>query len=100
MHLRLKFFVGIALLLCFVSQAGYAQTLRITGKVTQKSDGQSLPGASVTVKGTTSGVVTDGNGNYSLNLPQAGGTIVVSFVGMASTERHVSQSGIQNFSLQ
>jgi hypothetical protein len=55
MQLRLKFFVGIALLLCFVSQAGYAQTLRITGKVTQQSDGQSLPGASVTVKGTTTG---------------------------------------------
>ncbi|MES2063704.1 MAG: TonB-dependent receptor [Bacteroidota bacterium] len=100
MQLRLKFFVGIALLLCFVSQAGFAQSLRLTGKVTQKADGQSLPGASVTIKGTTTGVVTDVNGNYSLNLPQSGGTIVVSFVGMVSVERQVTQAGVQNFTLE
>ena len=99
MHLRLKFFVGIALLLCFVSQAGFAQTLRITGKVTQKSDGQSLPGASVTVKGTSSGAVTDVNGTYTLTIPQGGGTLVVSFLGMTSVERRVTQAGVQNFSL-
>jgi TonB-linked SusC/RagA family outer membrane protein len=100
MQLKLKFFVGIALLLCFVSQGGYAQTLRLTGKVTQKSDGQSLPGASVTVKGTTIGVVTDINGNYSLNIPQGGGTIAVTFVGMTSIERKVTQAGEQNFVLE
>lgn len=100
MQLRLKFFVGIALLLCFVSQGGYAQTLRLTGKVTQKSDGQSLPGASVTVKGTTIGVVTDVNGNYSLNIPQGGGTIAVTFVGMTTIERRITQAGEQNFALE
>lgn len=100
MQLRLKFFVGIALLLCFVSQGGYAQTLRLTGKVTQKSDGQSLPGASVTVKGTTIGVVTDVNGNYSLNIPQGGGTIAVTFVGMTTIERKITQAGEQNFALE
>jgi TonB-linked SusC/RagA family outer membrane protein len=100
MQLRLKFFVGIALLLCFVSQGGYAQTLRLTGKVTQKPDGQSLPGASVTVKGTTIGVVTDVNGNYSLNIPQGGGTIAVTFVGMTTIERRITQAGEQNFALE
>jgi len=100
MQLRLKFFVGIALLLCFISQAGYAQSLRITGKVTQKSDGQSLPGASVTVKGTTTGVVTDVNGNYTLSIPQGGGTIAVTFVGMTTIERRITQAGEQNFALE
>jgi TonB-linked SusC/RagA family outer membrane protein len=100
MQLKLKFFVGIALLLCFVSQAGYAQSLRLTGKVTQKSDGQSLPGASVTVKGTTTGVVTDVNGNYSLNIPQGGGTVAVSFIGMVTIEKKVTQAGEQNFVLE
>ncbi|MGY4538746.1 TonB-linked SusC/RagA family outer membrane protein [Mucilaginibacter sp. UYNi724] len=99
MQLKLKFFMGIALLFCFVSQ-GYAQTLRLTGKVTQKVDGQALPGASVTVKGTTMGVVTDINGNYALNMPQSGGTIVVSFVGMVSVERKVTQAGTENFTLE
>ncbi len=91
--------MGIALLFCFVSQ-GYAQTLRLTGKVTQKMDGQALPGASVTLKGTTTGVVTDVNGNYTLTLPQGGGTIVVSFVGMVSVERNVTKAGIENFTLE
>lgn len=100
MQLKLKFFVGIALLLCFVSQGGYAQSLRVTGKVTQKSDGQSLPGASVTVKGTTTGVVTDVNGNYSLNIQQGGGTIAVTFVGMTTIERKITQAGEQNFALE
>jgi TonB-linked SusC/RagA family outer membrane protein len=100
MQLKLKFLVGIALLLCFVSQAGYAQTLRLTGKVTQKSDGLSLPGASVTVKGTTIGVVTDVNGNYSLNIPQGGGTVVVTFVGMVTIEKRVTEAGEQNFVLE
>ncbi|MEB0249111.1 SusC/RagA family TonB-linked outer membrane protein, partial [Mucilaginibacter sp. 5B2] len=99
MQLKLKFFMGIALLFCFVSQ-GYAQTLHLTGKVTQKADGQALPGASVTVKGTTMGVVTDVNGNYALNIPQGGGTIVVSFVGMVSVERTVTQAGTENFTLE
>ncbi|RYU90543.1 TonB-dependent receptor [Mucilaginibacter terrigena] len=99
MQLKLKFFVGIAFLFCFVSEA-YSQSLRITGKVTQKSDGLSLPGASVSLKGTSTGIVTDINGNYSLNIPQNGGTIVVSFVGMASVERIVTQAGEQNFVLE
>lgn len=90
--------MGIALLLSFASQ-GYAQSLRLTGRVTQQTDGQALPGASVTVKGTTLGVVTDVNGNYTLNIPQSGGIIVVSFVGMVSAERAVTQGGVQNFSL-
>ena len=100
MQLKLKFFVGIALLLCFVGQVGYAQSLRLTGKVTQKSDGLSLPGASVTVKGTTIGVVTDVNGNYSLNIPQGGGTVVVTFIGMVTIEKSVTQAGEQNFVLE
>lgn len=100
MHLKLKFFVGIALLLCFVSQASYAQSLRITGKVTQKSDGLPLPGASVIVKGTTVGVVTDGNGTYSLDIPQGGSTVVISYIGMTTIERIVTQAGEQNFSLE
>jgi TonB-linked SusC/RagA family outer membrane protein len=99
MQLKIKFFAGIALLFCLVSQ-GYAQSLRLTGKVTQKADGQALPGASVTVKGTTMGVVTDVNGNYSLNIPQGGGTVVVTFIGMTTIERKVTQAGQLNFTLE
>ena len=67
---------------------------RVTGKVTNKT-GDPLPGVTIVVKGTTSGVITDMNGNYSLgNLPQ-NAVLIYSFVGMAPQEVAVgSQSTI------
>lgn len=57
----------------------------ITGKVTDLS-GTSLPGVSVVVKGTTTGIITDTNGNYSLpNVPE-NATLQFSFVGMRTQE--------------
>jgi TonB-linked SusC/RagA family outer membrane protein len=99
MQLKLKFCLSIALLLCLVSGA-FAQNIRLTGKVTQKSDGQPLPGASVMLKGTTNGAVTDVSGNYSLSIPQSGGTIVVTFLGMKAVEKTVTDAGVVNFVLE
>lgn len=99
MQVKLRFCMCIALLFCFVSGA-FAQNVRLTGKVTQKSDGQPLPGASVSIKGTTTGAITDVNGNYSLNIPQVGATIVVSFLGMETAEKTVSKGGVLDFSLE
>jgi TonB-linked SusC/RagA family outer membrane protein len=98
MQFKFKFLAGLALLFCFVN-ATYAQSLRLTGKVTQKSNGQAIPGASIVVKGTSSGTVTDVNGNYALNVSRAGSVIVVSYTGMETVERTVSAAGIQNFVL-
>jgi TonB-dependent starch-binding outer membrane protein SusC len=61
----------------------YAQT--VTGKVTSES-GEPLIGASVTLKGTSAGDVTDINGNFSINVPDVGGTLVVSYIGFLSQE--------------
>jgi TonB-linked SusC/RagA family outer membrane protein len=61
------------------------QANRVSGKVTD-SAGESLPGVSVVVKGTTNGTITDGNGNYSLpNIPE-NATLQFSFVGMKGQE--------------
>ena len=58
---------------------------KITGKVTDSS-GASLPGVSVIVKGTTTGIVTDLNGSYSLpNVPE-NAVLQFSFVGMLTQE--------------
>ncbi|HBL74812.1 MAG: TonB-dependent receptor [Bacteroidetes bacterium GWF2_42_66] len=57
----------------------------VDGKVTDR-DGQSLPGVTVFVKGTTQGTITDVNGKYNLpNIP-ANATLVFSFVGMKTQE--------------
>jgi TonB-linked SusC/RagA family outer membrane protein len=61
------------------------QKKTITGKVTD-STGAPLPGASVAVKGTTNGTITDMSGTYSIHNIPADATIVFSFVGMRSQE--------------
>jgi len=58
---------------------------KVSGKVTDSS-GSSLPGVSVVVKGTTTGVISDNSGNYALsNIPE-NGTLQFSFVGMKTQE--------------
>lgn len=61
------------------------QQKKVTGKVTD-SNGVPLPGASVVVKGTTNGVITDNNGIYSLTSIPENATLQFSFVGMKTQE--------------
>ncbi len=61
------------------------QTKVITGTVTDDTK-QALPGASVIVKGTTIGIITDIDGKFSLKVPENAKTLVVSFVGMVPQE--------------
>ncbi|AQG82369.1 SusC/RagA family TonB-linked outer membrane protein [Spirosoma montaniterrae] len=62
------------------------QDRRITGRVTATDNSQALPGVSVTLKGTNRGTTTDADGQYSMNIPDQGGTLVFSFVGYLSQE--------------
>ncbi|GAB3929609.1 SusC/RagA family TonB-linked outer membrane protein [Mucilaginibacter myungsuensis] len=98
MQLKLKFCLGMALLISIFSQA-YAQNGRLTGKVTQSNNGDPLPGASVSVKGTGAGALTDANGVYSLPAQQKGVTIVVSFIGMKTLEKTYDGTATLNFAL-
>jgi len=61
------------------------QGKKVTGKITDSS-GASLPGVSVVVKGTTTGVITDNNGNYTLSNISENATLQFSFVGMKMQE--------------
>jgi len=61
------------------------QGKKVTGKVTDQT-GASLPGVSVVVKGTTTGVITDNDGNYSLLNISQNATLQFSFVGMKMQE--------------
>ncbi|RMG18168.1 MAG: SusC/RagA family TonB-linked outer membrane protein [Bacteroidetes bacterium] len=86
------------LALCFASVHLMAQK-EASGTVTGP-DGTPLVGASVLVKGTTIGVFTDENGSFKLSLPEGSNTIVVSYVGYASQDVVVGESGTVNVSLQ
>ena len=62
-----------------------AQTGTVTGNITD-SEGFPVIGASVVVKGTTNGVISDMDGNYSLSNISNGTVLLFSFVGLESQE--------------
>jgi len=79
----------IALLLAFFAiglQVLMAQTKEISGIVTSADDGGSIPGVSVSVKGTTLGTITDMDGKFRIKVPQDSKVLTFSFVGMASQD--------------
>jgi TonB-linked SusC/RagA family outer membrane protein len=91
-------FIGFLLLMMLGTQA-FGQVRRITGTVTDASDGTSLPGVSIVVQGTTQGTVTDINGRYEINA--AGDAVLVfSFIGMEPQEIPVQNRNVINVSLQ
>ncbi len=61
------------------------QKKTITGKVSDKN-GEPLPGVTVIVKGTTIGITTDFDGNYTLEVPADAQVLSFSFVGMTTQE--------------
>ena len=63
-----------------------AQTKTASGTVFSTEDGLPVIGASVTVKGTSQGVLTDASGKYSLSVPASANTLVISLVGMKPIE--------------
>lgn len=58
----------------------------VSGRVTSADDGSGLPGVNVVLKGTTVGTTTDFDGKYTLDLPDADGTLVFSYIGYLAQE--------------
>lgn len=79
--------IGLALIFSFGIIS--AQDRSITGKVTSAEDGTAIPGVNVVVKGTTTGAVTDLDGNYKLTSPSDGAILVFSFIGMETVEMEI-----------
>ncbi|MCD8287799.1 MAG: SusC/RagA family TonB-linked outer membrane protein, partial [Porphyromonadaceae bacterium] len=73
---------------------------RITGRVISADDSGPLPGASVTEKGTTNGVITDLDGNYTIVLSGSPATLVFSYIGMETVERKVTGGGRIDVAMQ
>ena len=83
------------LLTLLVMSIGWAtaQTSKVSGVVTAEEDGLPVVGASVLVKGTTVGTVTDIDGKFNLtNVPSSAKTLVVSYIGMKSQELAIKQN--------
>ncbi|RYE90236.1 MAG: SusC/RagA family TonB-linked outer membrane protein, partial [Cytophagaceae bacterium] len=76
-------------LLVVLLQVALAQTRTVSGRVTDQKTGEGLPGVTVLLKGTTNGISTGSDGAFSLTVPEAGGTLVFSSVGMNSQDRPI-----------
>lgn len=77
------------LLACLFVSIGFvtARTLTVSGVVTGEEDGEPIVGASVLVKGTSLGAVTNIDGKFSItNVPNSAKTLVISFIGMQTQE--------------
>jgi TonB-linked SusC/RagA family outer membrane protein len=67
-----------------------AQTVTIKGTVTSADDGLPIPSVAVAVRGTTLGTLTDGAGNYSVNVPTSATNLTFTFVGMKTVTETIS----------
>ncbi|MEX2234016.1 MAG: SusC/RagA family TonB-linked outer membrane protein [Cyclobacteriaceae bacterium] len=91
--------LGLTAVFMLVSSELLAQDRVINGRVTDSEDGTGLPGVNVVLQNTTNGTVTDTDGEYSLTVPTEGGTLVFTFVGMATQEIAIGGRSEINVSL-
>lgn len=86
------------LIAVLMSSVAFAQNISVSGNVTDSSNGEPIPFASVHLDGTTIGVNTDYEGHYSLSVPHDG-MLVFSSIGYQTKEILVSSSGVHNVAL-
>ncbi|MBQ8039490.1 MAG: carboxypeptidase-like regulatory domain-containing protein, partial [Lachnospiraceae bacterium] len=91
------FFTSLVVLLAAVT--GYAQDIQVKGVVSDATTGETIPFASIQVKGTTKVVTTDLDGAYTITVP-ADATLIVSFVGYANAEVPVNGRSIVNIAME
>ena len=76
-----------------------AQDRTISGRVSDQTSGEGLPGVTVLLKGTSTGVSSNADGAYSLSVPAAGGTLTFSSVNYTSLDVFIGSSNVVNASL-
>ena len=81
----IRLLLSLVLLMVLMTGMAFAQQKTITGKVTDVN-GSSVPGVSVILKGTTTGVTTSNDGKYSLTSSSDIKILIFSFVGMRTQE--------------
>lgn len=71
----------------------------IVGSVIDKNDGSSLIGANIKIKNTQTGVITDIDGKFSIDIPVKGATLEISYIGYKTREIKVTDQGVLNIEL-
>lgn len=89
----------LCILSVFLTVAAWGQNVTVTGTIKDASTGETIPGASVLVKGTSTGVASDVNGAYSI-VTRADAVLVFSSVGFTSKEVKVASKTVINVNLE
>jgi TonB-linked SusC/RagA family outer membrane protein len=85
--------VTLLFLLGFAVSSVFAQQRTVTGTVTSEELG-ALPGVNIVIQGTTTGAVTDANGNYSITVPGPDAVLVFSFIGYSTVAVTVGDQSV------
>lgn len=90
--------LGLLLLLCLIPLCSIAQNIMVKGIVKDNFD-EPVIGANVTEKGTTNGMITDLDGNFSLTV-QKNATLVISYIGYVTQEIAIKGNTNLNITLK
>jgi TonB-dependent starch-binding outer membrane protein SusC len=100
---KLKLIRRIMFLSCLFMISGIlsmsGQGFRVTGTVSDSRTGELLPGVNIVEKGTTTGVVTNVDGNYTITVSGPQAVLVYSFIGFVTEEAPVNGRSVINISL-
>ena len=83
-NMKVKYLLALLLIVCSVA-TGYAQQITVKGQVWDEVLNEPLIGVNVSVKGTTNGVITDVDGNFTINV-QKNQVLIFSFIGYKDVE--------------
>ena len=90
----------LLVIMMFLTSFGIAQERTISGTVTTSDTKETLPGASVVIKGTTTGTITDINGQYSMKVPDGSVVLIFSYVGYETQEIDAAGKNVIDVVLQ
>ncbi|WP_310395599.1 SusC/RagA family TonB-linked outer membrane protein [Hymenobacter sp.] len=94
-----KFILFALLCLLTLAHGAAAQTRALAGRVTDRASGDGLPGVTVLLKGTATGVSTNSDGSFTLTVPDGGGTLVFSSIGYITIEQVLGPENQLNVAL-
>lgn len=87
-----------AVFLCLLTTGAWAQRT-VSGTVSE-DNGSTIPGVNVVLKGTSNGTTTDIDGTYRMSIPEEGGILVFSFIGLATQEVEVGSRSVIDVTMQ
>ncbi|TMM57395.1 TonB-dependent receptor [Maribacter algarum] len=99
-HSKKLLALGSWLFFLLLSSSALAQNYTLNGTITDKSNGETLFGASVFLKGTTIGVITNEYGFYSITAPEGNYTLTISYLGYSEISQEVTLSKNQKLDFE